>query len=429
MKVCPVCGNTVDNNKTYCDYCGTPLLNADTTVSHDKQAPGYMPGNVNPSQQAYETSHQPEYDETEATQLDDNQLSSNVQKQSPDNNQTYNQSYNQPYNQPYNQTYNQSYNQPYNQSQNQSYNQPYNQTYNQSHNQSYNQTYNQPYSNNTATIQPASPTPGQSGNKALVIAVIVAGVILLCLAVYGAYIYLNDNDKDEVKIEAVELSGLQLAEGNTAYVVSRLKLRTTPDANSLYNVSAVLPVGTTLRITGIEDAWCKVDVLGPSYAGYSGWVARRYIVNARDFAILNSIFASDMAREAIKESYMQYALLQYFNKMNYIGRISDAGLRAAGLSEMERNADNQWQVEVTSLPPYASEMWTHKLINPSASVPDFAVIIKNIVSNDRRLLYFTFDENENATLYREINSIPESGRISDIRKKPNGNIEVTLTDY
>lgn len=268
----------------------------------------------------------------------------------------------------------------------------------------------------------------------LTIVLIACIVVLIIVCAIGIYIYIDSKKQAEQDAEEQydgnheqSMGELTVAEGSNAYVVSSLNLRAEPSLSSKRSVKAVLPYGTEVQIQKLDGPWSYVKVVGPMYRGLEGWVATHYVVSPSDFTLLKSFIANDDTYKSIKESYYLYALLQYFNERNFIGRLSNAQLADIGLSDFKRSDENQWEIKVTNLPPYPSEILTQKLINPACPYKDLAVIITNLSTGQRRLLYFTFDNDEHATLYRDI-ALPALGKLTAIELKPNGDLQVHLAD-
>ena len=131
----------------------------------------------------------------------------------------------------------------------------------------------------------------------------------------------------------------------------------------------------------------------------------------KDFFLLNSIFGNQDSKETIITTKCRIALLNYFKEKQYIGKI-DPQLRIdAGIS-VSPNSYNQWQVFTKPKDAKPNSVLFKRLYNKNSQFTDFAVLITNSITKERRLLYFYFDDDETPHLLEEQRA-PSDGYIVD----------------
>jgi len=229
---------------------------------------------------------------------------------------------------------------------------------------------------------------------------VIIGIIAL-IAIIGGYLY-YDNVYLPEKIDA---------EAPRTYTfVSSLVMRSSKVTGADYNKVASLPYGTELITYNQDREWAEVKLKGKgSSDDVKGYVSSAYLLSKSDFFLLNSIFGNADAKEVIITSKCRLALLNYFKEKKYIGKIDEEMRKDAGISIVP-NSSNQWQVFTKQKDVKPNTVYFKKLINPSSKFTDFAVIITNLKSNEQKLLYFYFDDDETPHLATEFPA-PYSGYI------------------
>lgn len=190
-------------------------------------------------------------------------------------------------------------------------------------------------------------------------------------------------------------------------------LRSSRQSGADYNKLASLPFGTELITYDYDSEWARVKVTTPNSDGkkLEGFVARPYILDKKDFFLLNSIFGNQDSRETIITTKCRIALLDYFKNRGYIGSIDSQVMAEAGIT-VSPNSDNQWQVFCKPKDAKTNSVLFKRLYNMNSQFTDFAVIISNITNGDRKLLYFYFDDDETPHLLTEQDA-PREGYIKD----------------
>lgn len=273
-----------------------------------------------------------------------------------------------------------------------------------------------PVTSGTPTSSPVSASTPEPRNHTWIIIVAIAALLLAASGVGGWFYYKNIYLPRKIDAEAPRY-----------YTFVRiLYLRSSQVAGVDHNKLADLPYGTEL-ITydhGLDWSHVKVKLDNNSYSnGHDkneiiGYVSSAFILDKHDFALLNSIFGDTESKSVISSAKCRIALLNYFKDNGYIGQISDEERMAADIYTTPDDY-NQWQVFSKDKNAKHNTTYFKRIVNPESKFTDFAVIIKNIVTGDRKLLYFSFDDDETPHLIFE-NNAPREGYIEKIQKSPHG---------
>lgn len=188
-------------------------------------------------------------------------------------------------------------------------------------------------------------------------------------------------------------------------------LRSSRSAGADFNKVASLPYGTELITYDVDSEWARVKVNSQNGEKQEGFVASPYILNKADFFLMNSIFGNQDSKETIITTKCRLALLNYFKEKQYIGKIDDQMRLDVGISTIP-NSENQWQVFTKPKDTKPNSVLFKRLYNKNSQFTDFAVIITNTVTRERKLLYFYFDDGEIPYLLDEQNA-PSDGYIID----------------
>ncbi|MBQ9473027.1 MAG: hypothetical protein IJU81_01295 [Bacteroidales bacterium] len=264
---------------------------------------------------------------------------------------------------------------------------------------------------NSGHVPPRPPTP----KNFLIVSIVITG---LALIVGGFFLYKN-----------VFLPRKIDAEAPRYYTIAEpyLALRSTPSAGGVYNKVDELYYGTELITYDVDSKWLKVktEKTFDKKEQKSGYVAAEHALSKRDFFILNSIWGDYESKKVIETTKCRKAILNYYNKNGYIGSISKEELEAAEIGITPSPA-NQWQIFSKSPKSPNNTTYFKRLINPNSKFTDFAVIIQNINTGRRKLLYFYFLDDETPVLYRDIYA-PRTGYIKQIKLLPNQELSVEYT--
>ena len=205
-------------------------------------------------------------------------------------------------------------------------------------------------------------------------------------------------------------------------------LRSSKSAGADFNKIGSLPYGTELITYDYGYEWSEVKVNSVNAEGKKliGYVASPFILNKKDFSLLNSIFGDMDSRSVIETSKCRRALLNYFKEQNYIGKLSTEEISELGLPFPTK--DNQWQVYCLPKEVATNYVYFKRILRKDSKFTDFAVIIKNINTAERKLLYFYFDDDETPHLAVELQA-PEYGSIKKISLQTINNENYLKIDY
>ena len=251
-------------------------------------------------------------------------------------------------------------------------------------------------------VTPDTPNDKKGSNWGLIL---ILSLLFLLLMGVGGYFY----------YDMVYLPQKIDREAPRYYTMANMVvLRSSRSAGADFNKMASLPYGTELITYAHDSEWCKVKVNSPNCDNdkKEGFVATPFVLNKQDFFLLNSIFGNQDSREVVITSKCRIALLNYFKANKLIGKIDEKERIDAGIKTVP-NSTNQWQIVCLPKDVKPNSVLFKRLYNRSSQFTDFAIIINNIVSGERKLLYFYFDDDETPHLLTELPA-PEQGYIKDI---------------
>lgn len=205
-------------------------------------------------------------------------------------------------------------------------------------------------------------------------------------------------------------------------------LRSSKSSGADFNKIGSLPYGTELITYDYGYEWSEVKVNSVNAEGkkLKGYIASPFILEKSDFFLLNSIFGDTDSKSVIETSKCRRALLNYFKGQDYIGRLSTEETSELGLPTPTQ--DNQWQVYCLPKDVSTNNVYYKRVLRKDSKFTDFAVIIKNINTRDRKLLYFYFDDDETPHLAAE-QAAPEYGSIKKITLKTVKGESYLMVDY
>ena len=241
---------------------------------------------------------------------------------------------------------------------------------------------------------------------------IFLGLLIVSGIVIGVFYYNN-----------IYLPEKRDAEAARYYVIaSMVRMRSTPEFEADYNKVESYPYGTELLIYDtIKDAptpyfHCKYapkDAKGKVIRDKSmeGFVAYDYLMSKADFFLLNSIFGNDDARKMLSETRYKKALLTYFKSKHFRGNIDAEKIKECGISSTFMKA-SRWQVICRHEKAKSNNVYRSKKYRKDSKFSDVAIIIQNIDSGERRMLYFVFDDDETSHLLLE-QDVTNTGYMKD----------------
>ena len=184
-----------------------------------------------------------------------------------------------------------------------------------------------------------------------------------------------------------------------------LALRSSPSGGGDYNMISNIPYGSEILVydNGTEWVNCKVN-------GQEGYASPKYMLNKMDFQELNSILADEDTRTAVTQTRFKKALLGYFRDHNYIGKMDDV-IQTELYGAV--STKEVWQLYAAAETNVPNTVYFSKYSNQSSKFNDFACIIKNIATGQRKIIMFSFDVNEVPKFEGEAEA-PSTGNIADI---------------
>lgn len=197
-------------------------------------------------------------------------------------------------------------------------------------------------------------------------------------------------------------------ESPRTYPIVNVQLRSSKMAGGDFNKLITVPFGGELITYEKDGEWAKVKYIVPGTDNkYEGYVASPYLVDKKDFYILNSILADNDVREVIATAKVRKALLDYFKSKGYVGVLALELQSEVGITSSN---ENQWQVIFHHGQSKPNEVLFTRMVNANSKFTDMAVLIENINSHDRKLLYFYFDDDETPHLLFD-GDAPKEGNI------------------
>ena len=201
--------------------------------------------------------------------------------------------------------------------------------------------------------------------------------------------------------------------------VDNLIMRSSQIAGVDYNILQKLNYGTELIAynQNLENSeWIFVKANEKK-----GYISTQFMLNKRDFYELNGIFGDAESKEVIYTAKCRKALLTYFQdsiNRNIIGKIDpQIQLEIYGT---QKNREI-WQVFSRGKDINPNTVAYPRITNTNSKFSDFACIIKNISTNKRKLLIFSFSEAGVPSLAFESDAPDEGYILSITRPLKNGN--------
>lgn len=170
----------------------------------------------------------------------------------------------------------------------------------------------------------------------------------------------------------------------------KLFLRSSAVADVEYNRKTTLSYGSELITLSNENGWAYVKANGKS-----GYVASDYILESADFQLLNGVWGNNEAREVVSTSKCRLALFDYLKSNNL------------------QTGNTAWQLFTKQKDVKPNSVLYPRLNDGYDYFTEFAFILKNNTTGQRKLVIYAFEENEMPVLcYTE--DAPEFGDIRSI---------------
>lgn len=263
------------------------------------------------------------------------------------------------------------------------------------------------YSGYTSPSGHTKPTPPHSSKSSMPVWIpilIVALVLFLAGGGVGGYYYYKN----------VYLPKKIDSEAARFYPIVNVFVRSTKNSEGHDNKIGLVSAGGELITYEHDEDWSRVKYVpaDPSEPVMEGYVSTDYLLSKSDYDLLNGIFGNEEAREVIGTAKCRRALLKYYKDNALVGKAVDGDTINPQPAD-----DNQWQIFLSSVSVKPNEVYFKRVLNAKSKFTDFAVVMKNIVNNKGRLLYFVFDDDETPHLIAEY-SLSYPGKITNISYNP-----------
>lgn len=240
----------------------------------------------------------------------------------------------------------------------------------------------QPSLNVSPAPSETAPLSGKSYNvKAIGIAAAV--LVLICL-VTGYFMWYIPYAKDRDALR-------------TYVVANNVFLRSSQMAGVEYNIIQKVPYGSELITYSKDKDWAEVKV-----NGVTGYVASPYLLNWSDFSLLNGVWGSTDTKEYIESSKCRLALVDYC-KRNQL-----------------HTGNNAWQLHTLQKDVKPNNVLFPRLKNGYDKFTEFAFILKNNLTQERRFALYSFEEETEKPVFIHEEYAPGDALIKNIKLWKNG---------
>ena len=236
-------------------------------------------------------------------------------------------------------------------------------------------------------VSVTSEAPRQSSAPAMqisprLIGLLVGGLILVA-GIVGYFVWYVPYAKDRDALR-------------TYVVADNLFFRSSKIAGVEYNVLSQLHYGAEL-ITYSKDAeWAEVKA-----DDTEGFVSSNYLLEWDDFKLLNDVWGSADTKAYIESTKCRLAIVDYC-KRNQLA-----------------TGNEGWQLHTLQKDVKPNNVLFPRLDNGYDKFTEFAFILKNNLTKERRLALYSFDEETEEPLFMYEESAPEEGQIKQIRYSRN----------
>jgi hypothetical protein len=218
-------------------------------------------------------------------------------------------------------------------------------------------------------------------------------LVSLAIVVFGIFYYFNIYIPAKIDREAPRYYT----------IADKTNLRSSKEAGVDYNRIASLNYGSELiTYSHNVDGWSDVK----DASGNKGFISSEFLLDKTDFGILNGIFGDQESKLCISTAKCRLALLSYY-KTN--------------------NLSSSWKVfcRLKDLKP--NSVLYPRLFNKNSKFTDFAVIIKNMDTGDRKVLIFGFNDDGSLAWAKE-GFAPAVGYIQKMSVNYSGEILIEFSN-
>ncbi|MDR0835052.1 MAG: hypothetical protein LBN11_00520 [Tannerella sp.] len=235
---------------------------------------------------------------------------------------------------------------------------------------------------------PTYNTPKNNNKKSIGLLITLAAVALI---VFGVFYYFSIYLPAKIDREAPRY-----------YTFADVtNLRASKMAGADYNKVGSLNYGSELITYYHDSEWSEVK----DAAGNKGFISSNLLLSNSDFVILNNIFGDTESKQNINTTKCRLALLNYYK---------------------ENNLGSEWRVFCRPKETKPNAVFYPRLYNKNSKFTDFAVIIKNTLTNKRKILIFGFNDDESVA-WKSDGDAADDGYIKNITQN-NGQIYVDYSN-
>lgn len=218
-------------------------------------------------------------------------------------------------------------------------------------------------------------------NSSLIVIIICIVVLIASVSAYFIWYVPYAKDRDALR---------------TYVVADNIFLRSSKVLAVEYNILTKIGYGTELITYSKDSEWAEIKT-----GDIKGFVASQYIVDGNDFSLLNNIWGSYDTKEYIESAKCRLALIDFCKKNKLI------------------TGTNSWQLFTIQKGVKPNNVSFPRLNNGYDKFTEFAFILKNNSSLERRTAIYSFDENTEMPILVYQEKAPWNGEINDVRYRNN----------
>lgn len=222
-------------------------------------------------------------------------------------------------------------------------------------------------------------TSAASGRSGFMIVGIVAGVLVVLGLVAGYMLWYAPYAKDRDALR-------------TYVVADNVFLRSSQLAGVEHNILQKVPYGSELITYSKGAEWAEVKL-----NGVKGFVASAYLSGEDDFRSLNNIWGSTDTKEYIESSKCRLALIDYCRRNQLV------------------TGSQGWQLHTLQKDVKPNNVLFPRLNNGYDKFTEFAFILKNNATQERRFVIYSFNEETEMPVFLYEEAAPAEGQIKAVK--------------
>lgn len=230
----------------------------------------------------------------------------------------------------------------------------------------------------TPSVAPSYPTPPSPKQNSALITGISISVLILVGFIAGYFMWYVPYAKDKNALR-------------TYVIANNLFLRSSKVAGVEYNILSKISYGSELITYSKDTDWAEIQV-----NGMKGFVASPFLLEYNDFKLLNDVWGNADTKEYIESSKCRLAILDYC-KRNQLTTGNDG-----------------WQLYTLQKNVKPNNVLFPRLNNGYEKFTEFAFILKNNTTKERRFAIYAFDEETEQPIFLYDENAPENGQIKNI---------------